>query len=112
MRVLALIVAVQCTGFVHAALDFAGALAGVVHTDEDCSDDAPSHDCPPGCPSCHCTNGFLSAIPPGVGDSEVGVLSPAGEDLTPRFTELGAPPQTHRATVYRPPRSPGFASLS
>lgn len=110
MRLLALVVAVHCTGFIHAADDFADALAGVAHEDEDCaSGDEPSHDCPPGCPSCHGASGFLRALPLAARDPAV-VLSPAVGDAERWFVELGAPRQTHRSTVYRPPRLPTFSS--
>lgn len=111
MRLLALIVAVHCTGFIHAAHDFVDALAGAAHVDEDCSSgDDPSHDCPPGCPSCHGASGFLRALPPTERDTAVEVLSPPADGARPWFVELGAPRQTHRSAVYRPPRRTSLSS--
>jgi hypothetical protein len=105
MRLLAVVVALQFTGFIHGAHDLAAALAGVAHVDEDCSSsDEPSHDCPPGCPSCHGASGFLRALPPVARDSAVEVLSLPADVVEPWFVELTAPRQTHRSSVYRPPR--------
>ena len=105
MRVLALVVAMSCTGVLHAADDLAAALSGYAHVDEDCSSsDDQSHDCPPGCPSCHGASGFVRALPPNVGHS-VELLSPPADDVMPWFVELRAPRLSHRSTVYRPPRS-------
>lgn len=107
-RVLALIVAVQATGAMHAALDLAGALSGVVHVEEDCSRRTPGHDCPPGCPSCHCASSVLSALPPHADDGLLAVLPPPGDELKRAFFDDHAPLRTERASVYRPPRSPRF----
>ena len=111
MRLLVLTVAVQCTGFIHFADDFADALDGAAHVDEECSSgDDPSHDCPPGCPSCHGASGFLRALPPDVRDGAVALLAPQVDVVKPWFVELGAPRLTHRSSVYRPPRSPSLSS--
>jgi hypothetical protein len=111
MRLLVLMVAVQCTGFIHFADDFADALDGAAHIDEDCSaGDDPSHDCPPGCPSCHGASGFLRALPPVVHDAAVQVPAPHVDVVKPWFVELGAPRQTHRSSVYRPPRPTNLSS--
>jgi len=110
MRVLALVVAVSCTGILHAADDLAAALEGYAHVDDDCSsDDDPSHGCPPGCPSCHGASGFVRALPPSVGHT-VELLSPPAEEVKPWFVELRAPRQSHRSSVYRPPRPPRLPS--
>jgi hypothetical protein len=111
MRLLVLTVAVQCTGVIHFTDDFADALDGAAHVDEDCSsEDDPSHDCPPGCPSCHGASGFLRALPPDVHDAAVELLAPEVDVVKPWFVELGAPRQTHRLSVYRPPRLTNLAS--
>lgn len=111
MRLFVLMVAVHCTGFIHFADDFADALDGAAHVDEDCSSgDDPSHDCPPGCPSCHGASGFLRALPPDVHDAAVELLAPQVDFVKPWFVELGAPRQTHRSTVYRPPRPTNLSS--
>ena len=108
---LVLMVAVHCTGFIHFADDFSDALDGAAHIDEDCSSgDDPSHDCPPGCPSCHGASGFLRALPPAVHDDAVQVPAPHVDVAKPWFVELGAPRQTHRSSVYRPPRPTSLSS--
>ncbi|MDB5214707.1 MAG: hypothetical protein JWO86_2634 [Myxococcaceae bacterium] len=111
MRMLALIAAVHCTGFIHFTDDFADALDGAAHVDEDCSSgDDPSHDCPPGCPSCHGASGFLTALPPDVHDAAGELLAPQVDVVKAWFVELGAPRQTHRSSVYRPPRLTSLSS--
>jgi hypothetical protein len=111
MRLLVITVVVQSTGFIHFADDFADALDGNAHVDEDCSsEDDPSHDCPPGCPSCHGASGFLRALPPDVDDAAVELLAPQVDIVKPWFVELGAPRQTHRSSVYRPPRPATLSS--
>lgn len=111
VRLFVLMVAVHCTGFIHFADDFADALEGSAHVDEDCSSgDDPSHDCPPGCPSCHGARGFLQALPQAVHDAAVQVLAPQVDVVKPWFVELGAPRQTHRSSVYRPPRPTNLSS--
>lgn len=109
MRMLAVVVAVSSTGIVHAARDVADALAGNAHVDEDCSsDDDPSHDCPPGCPSCHGASGFVRALPPSV--DVVYLIAPPPDDVEPWFVELRAPRQTDRSSIYRPPRATRLSS--
>jgi hypothetical protein len=112
MRLLAFVVAVSFTGLLHTVDDFADALAGCVHEDEDCSSgDDPSHECPPGCPSCHGASGFVRALPPNVDTVDfVDFLSPPADEVTLWFVQLGAPRQTHRSSVYRPPRSVSLSS--
>ena len=109
MRLLALVVAVSSTGALHAVDDLADAFAGCVHEDESCCSDGDlSHECPPGCPSCHGASGFVRALLPNADTVEL--LSPAIDEVTPWFVELGAPRQTYRLSVYRPPRSASHSS--
>lgn len=50
MQALALLVALQVSGAVHAAVELAGACAATAEGKADCTEPG---DCPPGCPSCH-----------------------------------------------------------
>jgi hypothetical protein len=64
LRVLALAFAAQFSGIVHTTLDVAASLGMTDHPDDGCDGDAQHHDCPPGCPSCHCSHGALAWSPP------------------------------------------------
>lgn len=109
MRMLTLVFAVSSTGIIHAAHDVADALAGNPHADEDCSSgDDPSHDCPPGCPSCHGASGFVRALPPSV--DVVALIAPPPDLVEPWFVALRVPRQTDRSSIYRPPRTNRLSS--
>lgn len=110
MQVLALVIAVNCTGIVHAVRDFADAITGDTHADDDdCSaPNDPSHECPPGCPTCHGECGFVRALP--AGEELTGLGSPPYERVQHHVVEPEAPRQTDLSSLYRPPRSPSLSS--
>lgn len=104
LRVLALFVASELSGSIHAALDIAASLAGEQHVEDDCDDTDAGHECPPGCPNCHAGHAALAA-PPRIADvtCSLRLSSVAEAELaidvatrTPKHPELGS--------LYRPPR--------
>ena len=100
LQALCVVVSLQLSGVPHAVEDVA-AMCDVLG-DDDCPDEPPGHECPPGCPSCHCAHPaaaapmaatFNGVAPP----TEVGkALVGGGED---------APPVSAASRgVWRPPR--------
>jgi hypothetical protein len=108
LRVLVVLVSVQSTGVLHLAADAVDAIAdGSQHREGDCDDPDSGRDCPPGCPSCHCTHGMMAAIP-----VPPGTVSPAQPPAQPDeahfWSEEQAPPQGALTSVFRPPRRAGL----
>ena len=108
LRALVLLFALEFSGLSHAALDVACSLAGSTHaTDDDCDSDDPGHECPPGCPNCHCWHAGALSLPLGI---------EPGRRIVLRLTaQLGFVPVTSMPlgnadldAVYRPPRAPLF----
>lgn len=56
LRVLALLFATEFSGLAHVALDGAAAFGVLEHPDDGCDSREESHECPPGCLSCHCAH--------------------------------------------------------
>ena len=103
IRLLALLLVMEISGTVHAALDLSASLGLTTHPDDDC-DDEQGHECPPGCTNCHCTHGAVtwSTSPPSV---RLTVVHP------PR-REAGFVPRKEvpllcvdLAPLYRPPKA-------
>ncbi|HET8935039.1 MAG TPA: hypothetical protein VFN67_16435 [Polyangiales bacterium] len=55
LQLLTVLIVCEVSGAVHVALDVAAACGQVEHGENDCEQDG--HECPPGCPGCHCPNG-------------------------------------------------------
>jgi len=106
LRLLVLLVATELSGATHALIDAASSAGGTALHDDDCDDEA-GHECPPGCPNCHCTHGArvsvaFSAPRVEVQLEEVPTLHDEGG-----FVPLdGLPPKSaDLARLYRPPRT-------
>jgi hypothetical protein len=104
MRALALLFAVELSGLTHAAVDVVCSLSGNAHQESDCDDEQGGHECPPGCPSCHCWHaGAPTAplrMPPG---RRIVVVLTAQLGFVPgvAMPRAGADPDA----IYRPPRA-------
>lgn len=102
-RLVLAVVMLQLGGVVGVVADlvFAGATADDA---TECPNEKPGHDCPPGCPTCHCAHGGV-AVPPStdnaswladLGGSSVAAVCPYVADL---------PKDPPMPSVFRPPRS-------
>jgi hypothetical protein len=103
MRVLVLLFTVELSGLSHAALDVLSAASGDLHAESDCEDEEGGHECPPGCPSCHCWHAGTPSTPLRMEPGRRIVLKLTAElGFVPAQTmpPAGADP----ASVYRPPR--------
>lgn len=108
LRLLSLLVVTELSGAAHALLDVAARLAGTEHPHDDCDDEEAGHECPPGCPNCHCAHGAVAQL---AARSEPRVeLEPSvpwvfcnDAGFVPR-AEL-RPQGADRTRLYRPPRA-------
>lgn len=107
LRVLVLLFSAELSGLTHAAVDISG-LDGAHQTD-DCDDEKGGHECPPGCPSCHCWHAGTPTAPLAMHfEMQVVVLQVSRPGFIPvtKAAPRGADPDS----VYRPPRSRSFSS--
>jgi hypothetical protein len=104
LRLLVLLFAVELSGLSHAVLDAYSAVSGDMHADSDCDDEQGGHECPPGCPSCHCWHAGTPSLPlrmePGrrivmLLSAQLGFIPGVAMPLP------GADPDS----IYRPPRA-------
>jgi hypothetical protein len=107
LRLVALLVATELSGMAHALLDAAACVAGVEHPRDDCEDEESGHECPPGCPNCHCAHGAivqLAARGEPRPQLRLEALHPPRDEAG--FVPLDAmpPPGAELAPLYRPPR--------
>jgi hypothetical protein len=108
LRVFAVLVGLQFSGFIHGAADVAEAvLAEAVLAEhavehEQCPADGPCDDCPPGCPNCHCSAAVASVVPAAAA-SLATVLG--AEMLPPCLYATQAPAGPELPTLFRPPRA-------
>lgn len=108
LRVLVLLFTVELSGVTHAALDVLSAAGGDVHAESDCEDEEGGHECPPGCPSCHCWHAGTPSVPLRMEPGRRIVLKLSAEQgFVPaqRMPPAGA----DAAGIYRPPRARTFA---
>lgn len=107
VRLFVLLFSAELAGVTHAVLDVF--VCEGAHESEDCDEGEGGHECPPGCPSCHCWHAGTPTPPlPIVCELQVVVSQVAKLGFTPS-TE--APPQgADPDSVYRPPRSRSFSS--
>ena len=101
LRVVALFLTVELSGSLHTFLDVCGVAEAA---QDDCDDEAAGHECPPGCPSCHCAHAGAPSTPLRMTrDVQVVPLPVVRVGFAPRL-EMEA----HGAdleSVYRPPRT-------
>lgn len=101
-RAMALCLALQFSGVVHFATDLWLSSVGAAERCGDCPDDEEGKECPPGCPSCHCTHVSPMLPEPSGAPALVGLL-PLGE-VTWGPHQSGTPPSPAPGSLYRPPR--------
>ncbi len=103
---LAIIITVQLSGMGHDLGDLVSWLVddGAAEPEDHCENDTSDRECPPGCPSCHCTHPAV-----GIPEREASVPLPL---LVPREARSIAPVYDDRIplgpelpSVFRPPRS-------
>ncbi|MBI5608147.1 MAG: hypothetical protein HY902_04645, partial [Deltaproteobacteria bacterium] len=64
LRVAVLFLGLQSIGLGHALSDIYSVASGAaLHANADCPDDGPDTDCPPGCPTCHCSHAPVYSLP-------------------------------------------------
>lgn len=110
LRLVVTMTAVQITGIPHVAVDVIAAMQSdehQEHTDENCPNDNDGRECPPGCPSCHCTHA-MSALPVAAPSTVLDWLIPIEMATAPY--EAQGPPNPDPLTLYRPPRMPRASS--
>ena len=108
LRVFALFVASELSGLAHTGTDVYESFAGhEQHHEADCEEEEAGHECPPGCPNCHCAHAShavvvlsglacqtaltpLPTVARRVGFVPYAALVPSGADP---------------ASLYRPPRA-------
>lgn len=102
---LVLIFVAELSGLAHAALDVSASLRGAQHADDDCEDAQGGHECPPGCPNCHCWHAGTPSPQPALERARVAVASSAapGPSFVPYRPPALAGPDP--ASIYRPPRA-------
>jgi hypothetical protein len=100
LRCMTLLLACELSGVVHAAVDVAAALSEREHAENDCEQEG--HECPPGCPGCHCPNNAVAwTAPVFPGLRELRIPRPAAA-LRPSGTL--PPREADTAGLYRPPK--------
>lgn len=103
LRMVVAVTAVQISGVSHAVADVIVAVQGGDEYEHNCPNDEDGRQCPPGCPSCHCTHA-MNALP-SLGPSFVlEPLTPIEIPIAPY--EAQTPPGPEPGALYRPPRSP------
>lgn len=106
MRVVALVLAAKLSGGMHAALDVIVATGAVAHPQDDCERDG--HECPPGCPSCHCTHAPAACSAPAPCWPEAEPEAHA-RSVEPAPYAESIPPRRARGRLDRPPRRTSLA---
>lgn len=101
MRVLAAWFTIELSGVAHAGLDVASELGFAEHPDDDCDE---SHECPPGCTSCHCAHGVVASSSPRI-EVELELIQPDVQESG--FVPSHELPLTNAdlTPLYRPPRT-------
>jgi hypothetical protein len=106
LRVCALFLFAELSGVPHALIDVVEACGGSeLHAQEDCGDEEAGHECPPGCPNCHCFHAAAAA--PALLRMETELVP-----LLRRTRHAGfvpyvgkVPPSADLDALYRPPRA-------
>ena len=104
LHLLVLLFSAELSGMTHAALDVSASLFGAQHDAGDCDDAEGGHECPPGCPNCHCWHAGTPSPPPALERGPVAIVTVTCDaSFVPYRTPAtaGADP----ASVYRPPRA-------
>lgn len=103
LRLVVGVTAVQITGIPHVVADVVAMIQGDGEcSHDDCPNDNGGRECPPGCPSCHCTH-VMSVLPILGRPLELDLLTPFEIAMAPY--EAQGPPGPDLAALYRPPRT-------
>jgi len=107
LQVLALSLVGEISGALHTGLDAASHAGLLAHGDEDC-EAGEDHECPPGCPSCHCAHSVVPSAQPRI-EHAIKVEHPVRVALGFLPREELPPSGPDQSPLYRPPR-PRFVS--
>lgn len=100
LRLLTVLIACELSGVVHVALDVAAACGQAEHGENDC--DEEGHECPPGCPGCHCPNRAVAWHAPAFALQRARTLPrPVAEFV---WQPALPPREVDSAGLYRPPK--------
>lgn len=100
LRLLVLLFSAELSGATHTVLDVFAEDGS--HESDDCEEDG--HECPPGCPGCHCWHAGTPTPPPAISWQSTLIVSQvakAGFTPSAEVPPQGADPDS----VYRPPRA-------
>ena len=100
VRFVALLLALQLSGFVHAAQDIALGLADVGHQERDCDDGGKS--CPPDCTNCHCAR--TGMVEPPEHDWAASLVLPRDCRRLDIADDSRTPKHPEPSSLYRPPK--------
>jgi len=102
LRVVIAFLSIELSGAVHSGLDCAASFGLGEHPEHD-YEGGEDHDCPPGCPACHCAHGALAsgAIPLEV---RFAVVQRSHRVISYVAYHARPPSATDLAPLYRPPR--------
>jgi len=105
LRALVMVSVFQLSGAAHLAGDLVEFITLGHHPDIDAEhENDPTHDCPPGCPTCHHVHYSGAALPPTLLVPVAWV--PLSEGVTVEWKpSADAPSGPPHASVYRPPRT-------
>jgi hypothetical protein len=101
MRLIMVVLAAELSGGIHAALDLAVVVGVVEHPADDC--EREGRECPPGCPSCHCSHSAAAYRAPVLALPHA-VLPPLACSADRCFSDALIPSSPDRARLDRPPR--------
>lgn len=103
LRVLAVVLSVQLGGIADPLADAVSSLVcdTACHHDQESPLDGPCQDCPPGCPSCRCSNALTSIVPELTAPAIAALLLEQADSVS--FTEQ-APLVPDLSPLFRPPR--------
>jgi hypothetical protein len=105
-RIVVTLVAIQLSGLGHLAVDLLTEVDAMAD-ETDCPNEKPGHDCPPGCPGCHCVHGG-TAVPPSSLKTAVLPILDEGGGVNVRPCEADAPVAPLLPSIFRPPRQMSF----
>jgi hypothetical protein len=100
VRFVALLLALELSGFVHAAQDIALGLADVGHQERDCEQEGKS--CPPDCANCHCAR--TGVVEPPKHDWALSLVLPRDYRRLDLAHDSRTPKHPAPSSLYRPPK--------
>jgi hypothetical protein len=101
-RIIVTLVAMQLSGLSHLATDLLVAVDEMAD-ESGCPNEKPGHDCPPGCPGCHCAHGGIAVPHSSPRTVALPILGEA-RNAHVRPDEADAPSEPLLPSIFRPPR--------